>query len=97
MTSLPPPSNGEEEEHQFHRMMRALHRRERPLYIANVIVAIALFGLLIASLVFMIVDHSSIAKNAVDYTINIFFFIAVLLLLVGEIRLQQRNNELFAR
>ena len=67
--------------------VRALHARDGPrlnVFVANVVTAFLLLGLIVASLVLLIVNGGD-AKAIVDFLTSVVFFVAVLLLIVGEL------------
>lgn len=80
-------------------LIRNLHIRNgslRHVFIINIVVAVILFGLLVASLVLLIYGGiTSHSKAIVDFFLSTFFFIAVVLLIVSEMFADIKTNGYF--
>jgi uncharacterized membrane protein len=80
-------------------LIRDLHVRNgslRNVFIANVTTAFVLFSLLVTSLVLLISEGSaSHSKAIVDLFLSIFFFIAVVLLIVSDMFGDIKTNGYF--
>ena len=81
-------------------LIRDLHVRNGPLrnvFIANVVTAFILLGLLVASLVLLITEGStSHSKAIIDFFLSTLFFIAVVLLIVSEMFADIKTNGYFS-
>jgi hypothetical protein len=81
-------------------LIRDLHVRKGPLrnvFIANIVTAFILFGLLVTSLVLFIAEgNESHSKAIIDFILETFFFIAVVLLIVGEMFADIKTNGYFS-
>jgi uncharacterized membrane protein YdfJ with MMPL/SSD domain len=80
-------------------LIRDLHVRKgsfKNIFIANIVTAFTLFGLLVASLVLLIAEGStSSSKAIIDYFLSVFFFIAVALLLLSDMFGDIKTNSHF--
>lgn len=72
----------------YEKLIKHLHSRSdhlKNIFIANIVVAVILFGLLVSSFIFMLSEgYESKYKAFMDYGLSVFFFIAVVLLIISE-------------
>ena len=81
-------------------IIRDLHVRagpQRNIFIANVVTAFIIFGLIVASLVLLIAQGETDSKTIVDLFLELFFFIAVVLLILSDMFEDVKTNGHFTK